>query len=156
MSWVLTSRSDPARKYVRFAVGGGYEMPGGEWLPVDNWRRDDLLSCDGIFTIAKHEMRKGRFSRRDQKAIADVCAWFNDHIPVPPWKRSKAEKIWTPEWICWWRLGEKEPVRRLCPLVRILRAYGMSVITLYASRLSNIRYRDRYQVVAEIPAEMRL
>lgn len=150
MDLKLRTRNDPRNKYVRIVVGGGYTMPGGNELWADNWRREDPLSLDGIFTIARIEKKKGRFTKENAKIIKDTFAWFNDNIPCPTWPKWKEAGVWNQDWICWWRLSAKEVLNKLRPMIKAMREHGIVIRMLYTDRLSNIKYKDKYQVVAEI------
>ena len=143
----LRTRSDPRNKYVRFVVGGGYGI-GKDWFHKDEWRFCDPLGLDGIFTIARIE--KGRFTKEKARVIKQTFDWFNDNIPCPTWRKWKKKGIWKPDWICWWKLSAKDVLRRLKPMIKAMREHGIVICTLYTDRVPNIKYRDKYQVVAEI------
>lgn len=132
------------KKYVRFVVAGGYDSP------KLAWRRWHPLSLTGVITIASLQMKKGKFNKKEKQVIKDIFSWFNENIPCPPFQAKQKAKEWSDDCFSWWRITARKPINKLRPLIKILRENGMVVRTLYAERLANIRYRDKFQVVTEV------
>ncbi len=140
--WKLLKKGDPKAKYVRYAAV--LKIEDGK-----SWRHWVPLSLTGVVTIARIERDAKRLSVSDRRLASDCFKWLNDNIPCPPFLENKKAGRWSPECICWWRLSAKEAIGKLKPLMTMLRRYGFVIRTLYTDRLNNIKYKDKYQVVAE-------
>ncbi len=141
MSWILRTPDDPRNKYVRFAATKREE----------GWKEWNPLSLTGLIALARIEKNGRRLDSREKQIVKEAFQWFNEFVPCPPLLQMKEDGILTEDLISWWRLSAIEPIRKMRPLATILRSRGFVVRTLYSDRLSNIIYRDPYQVVARWP-----
>lgn len=120
------------KKYVRFVVGK---------------RSEDACWLTGVVTMARLKMR--RFDKPSRKVVRETFRWFNTNIPCPPFSKKRKAGVWTPDAVAWFRTTACQPIARLRPLIRVLRAHGFTVRTMYADKPGKVLYRDRWQVVAE-------
>ena len=137
MSWTLRSNGDSRNKYVRFV---GVER--------DGWRDWHPLSLTGITTLIKIEKNARRLAPIEREVVNATFKWMNEHIPCPPFLERKGVHEWGQDDVCWWHINAHDPIRKMRPLIQILRSHGFVVRSLYTDRLSNILYQDRFQVVA--------
>lgn len=131
------------KRFIRFVVAG---------KRTENWRQYlgpewDTASLRGIIVSAGQKRRS--FSSNNKKITREVFKWFNDNIPVP---RLSQKWIEQSRWgrlpvVCWWRTSAKLPLRKIQPLIRVLRSEGWVVCTLRSNNPGEIIYRDKYQVV---------
>src|SRR5215472_9121534 len=127
------------QRFVRFAA-----------VDRNNWRQWDPMSLTGIITVSRLEKR--HWSREERQLATSLSCWFNDHIPCPPFHERLLSGQWTVNCISWWRTSAQEPVRRLRPLIKLLRSKGFVVRTLRTNNPGRIVYHDRWQVVADCSA----
>ena len=122
------------KKYVRFVVGR---------------RSQDARWLTGVVTMGRLKMR--RLDQPSRRVVRETFRWFNANIPCPPFSKNRKAGVWTADAVAWFRTAERQPIARLRPLVRVLRAHGFTVRTVYADKPGRVVYRDKWQVVAETP-----
>jgi hypothetical protein len=122
--------------YVRFVVGD--EAANAYWLT-------------GIFFWARLLRDDGKLYAYEVNLFETTSAWFNEHLPCPPFGAKLRSGQWTPDAVSWFRDDAGEPLRRIWDLVHLLRENGSPVRLVTTDRPGKIVYRDDYQVVAETP-----
>jgi hypothetical protein len=122
--------------FIRFAAVERY-VDGYHWR---HWKPSSLT---GVLTIASLERKRGIFSVEEAKEIADFFSWLNKNVPCPPFKAKNLSRNST----CWWKKTAVVPIRKVKPLIRVLRNHDFVVCTLFAETLEVI-YEDEFQVVA--------
>jgi hypothetical protein len=122
--------------YVRFVVGDDAEN--ASWLT-------------GVFTEARLLRDDGKLYAYEVDHLEATYAWFNDHLPCPPFAPKLRSVEWTSDAVAWFRDDAGEPLRRIWDLVHLLRENGVPVRLVTADRPGKIVYQDAYQVVAETP-----
>ena len=90
-----------------------------------------------------------RFDLPSRKLVRETFRWFNTNIPCPPFSEKRKGGVWSAEAVAWFRTSARQPIRRLRPLIRVLRSHGFVVRTIYSDVPGKVVYRDRWQVVAE-------
>ena len=143
----LRSKHFPKNKYIRIVVAA--EGRRSRQWSSKNWRDWHPLDLSGVITVAGIHEREGLFNKQEREVAIKVFQWFNDNVPVPPFKKKKKE--WSRDCVCWWRLSPetKEIINKLRPLIKLLRKRGLVVRTLYTDRFNRVKYRDKFQVVVE-------
>jgi hypothetical protein len=103
----------------------------------------------GVITEARLLHNEGKLSKYEFELLKEIFAWFNDHLPCPPFH----EKLWSREWtrdaVSWFRDDAKEPLRRMGDIVALLEEHGVPVRFITTEKPGRIVYADRYQTVAE-------
>ncbi len=122
--------------YLRFVVGSDSEN--ASWLT-------------GVFTEARLLLDDGRLYRHEAEWLAGTFAWFNEHLPCPPFSSKIRSGEWTPEAVSWFRDDAGEPLKRIWDIVALLEEHDVKVRIVRTDRPGKIVYRDRFQVVAETP-----
>src|SRR5579871_2338394 len=122
--------------YLRFVVGDDAEN--ASWLT-------------GVFTEARLLRDEGKLYAYEVELLEETYAWFNDHLPCPPFGANLRSGAWTRDAVAWFRDDAGECLRRIWDLVFLLREYGVPVRLVTAERPGKVVYRDDYQVVAETP-----
>jgi hypothetical protein len=122
--------------YVRFVVGD--DAANAYWLT-------------GVFSWARLLREDGKLYAYEVDLLEATHAWFNEHLPCPPFQAKLRSGEWTREAVCWFRDGAGEPLRRIWDLVQLLRENAALVRLVATDRPGKIVYRDDYQVVAETP-----
>jgi hypothetical protein len=122
--------------YVRFVVGDDAEN--ASWLT-------------GVFTEARLLRDDGKLYAYEVDHLEATYAWFNDHLPCPPFAPKLRSGEWTCDAVAWFRDDAVEPLRRIWDLVHLLRENGVPVRLVTTDRPGKIVYQDAYQVVAETP-----
>lgn len=131
-----------SRRFTRFVVV--------RWMP--SGRYESRWWATGVITHAQLLLYRRNVSRANKVIISECISWFNAWVPVPPWTDMKSRGTWNPDMVSWFYTKRaKEPIRRLQPLIRVLRKYGMRVCKLQANDPGEVVYRDRIQVVASTP-----
>ncbi len=122
--------------YVRFVVGDDAEN--AYWLT-------------GVFVEARILRDDGKLYVYEVDLLEETFAWFNDHLPCPPFEAKLGSGEWTRNAVAWFRDDAEEPLRRIWDLVYLLRENGVSVRLVTTDRPGKIVYRDDDQIVAETP-----
>jgi hypothetical protein len=118
-------------------------------------RSENPWAVNGVFVEANKlvRRRKNRIPKDDVKVILNTFAWFNKNIPCPPFFACKSAGFWTNDTVSWFRNSAKEPINKLRRLIAILRKHKLMVRTMRKRYPGKIRYRDKFQVVADTPAK---
>ena len=90
-----------------------------------------------------------KLTKLEKTTINQCFLWFNDFVPCPPWTRMKEQGLWDPDMVSWFYSSAKEPLRKLRPLIAILRQHGLRVCMIKTNYPGKIVYRDKIQVVAK-------
>lgn len=122
--------------YVRFVVGADDENP--SWLTGVIIKAGDLLD-------------EGALYEYESALLEQTFAWFNEHLPCPPFKAKLRSGEWTREAVCWFRPEAEEPLERIWDLVALLKERGTPVRMITTRKPGRIVYSDPHQVVAETP-----
>ena len=122
--------------FVRFVVGADAEN--AAWLT-------------GVITMARIFRDEGELYRHEAALLEETFAWFNEHVPCPPFGEKLRSGEWTRDAVSWFRPDAREPVGRLWDIVAILKEHGVPVRLVTTATPGEIVYEDRYQVVAETP-----
>lgn len=122
--------------YVRFVVGAAAE---------------DANSLTGVITMARILRDEGQVHEYEAAVLNEAFAWFNEHLPCPPFKEKLRTGEWTRDAVSWFRAESKEAIGRLWDIVAVLKEHGVQVRILTTEKPGTIDYKDKYQVVAETP-----
>lgn len=122
--------------FVRFVVG--IESENAFWL-------------DGVITAARILRDEGELYRHESERLNEVFAWFNGHLPCPPFRQKLRSGEWSRDAVCWFRAEAGEPIRRIWDIVAILEEHGTPVRLVTTKKPGKIVYSDPYQIVAETP-----
>ncbi len=122
--------------YVRFVVGAARENP-------------YLLT--GAITMASLLRDEGQLQPYEVEAVDEAFAWFNEHLPCPPFGANLKSGVWTPNAVAWFKDSATEPIRQMWDIVALLRDQGIPVQFVQTETPGCIVYSDRYQIVAETP-----
>lgn len=122
--------------FVRFVVG------------ADSENQARLL---GVLTEAHELMERGELFDHEAQTLIEALGWFNDHLPVPPFRAMQRSGKWTDRAVCWFRPEATEPIGRVWDVVAILKEHGTPVRLLTTGRPGRVLFEDRFQVVAEPP-----
>jgi hypothetical protein len=98
----------------------------------------------GIFGACHHLKRAGRLTPEEAKLFEDTDAWYMEALPEPPfYKDGNPQKA-----IVWFKDTEevRELVRRLDPLVDLLKKYNVEHKTSWTINPGEVIYEDEYQV----------
>jgi hypothetical protein len=122
--------------FVRFVAGSDVEN--AFWLT-------------GVFTEARLLREAGRLYAHEVELLAETYAWFNQHLPCPPFEAMIARGRWTADAVAWFRDDAGECIRRIWDLVHLLRENSVPVRLIATERPGKIVCQDRFQIVAETP-----
>ncbi len=122
--------------FVRFVVGADAEN--AAWLT-------------GVVTMARILHDDGKLYAYETELLEETFAWFNEHLPCPPFGEKLRIGEWTRDAVSWFRPDAREPVGRLWEIVAILKEHGVPVRLVTTEKPGRIVYEDEYQVVAETP-----
>jgi hypothetical protein len=92
--------------------------------------------------------RYGIFAETPEEAWLDAeaaarRAWFNERLPVPPFKLIPRTAV------CWFRDDAREHLRNMWRLACLLSQQGFPVQKLHTPRPGQIWYADEHQIVAD-------
>lgn len=105
---------------------------------------------EGIFTISRVLLGSGDLSAEDEIELKDLRKWFDKHLPAPSkFSRKKNDYHRNTRGISWMKDNQKEVMRKLYEMKRILDRYGEFTRLISTDRPGYIVYEDEYQVVAE-------
>lgn len=113
---------------------------------------DNPFRLDGVFTVAEDLRAEGLLYAFEERYLEEVFAWFQEHLPCPPFRARLAAGQWSRDAVCWFRDDAGEPLSRIWNLVALIEEHGTPVRLVKHRRPGPIVYRDRYQVVAETPS----
>ena len=113
--------------------------------------RDNAFWLTGIITVASKLCERGELFDHESELLEEIFAWFNQHLPCPPFRAKFCSGEWTPNAVCWFRDRAGEPLRRAWDIVAILKEHGTNVRLVTTVRPGKVVYHDRFQVVAETP-----
>lgn len=122
--------------FVRFVVG------------ADSENQSRLL---GVLTEAHELMERGELFDHEAQTLTEALGWFNDHLPVPPFRAMQRSGKWTDRAVCWFRPEAREPIAHVWDVVAILKEHGTPVRLLATDRPGRVVFEDRFQIVAEPP-----
>jgi hypothetical protein len=97
----------------------------------------------GIITEARLLRDDGRLSGPDAARLDAAYAWFNDHLPDPPFE----DGLWPRDAVAWFKDDAGEPVSRMWEIVSLLRDHGSPVRLLRSRNPGRALYEDQFQVV---------
>lgn len=126
----------PPVKFVRFVVARQDEDP--YWTT-------------GVFTVARELRDAGTLEPHQTERLNEGFAWFNAHVPCPPFKEMRGTQEWSPDAVAWFREEATEEIRRMWDIVAILKEHGIPVRFFRSSAPGRIVYSDDVQIVAETP-----
>lgn len=126
--------------YVRFVVGADCENP---------------HRLSGLFCHARALRDDGVLQSYEVEWLNEVFAWFNNHLPCPPFLANIKTGRWSLDAVSWFRSDAGEALGRMWDLVALLRETGMPVRFIRSSQPGAIVYSDQYQIVAESTRRMR-
>ena len=106
---------------------------------------------NGLLSFCRIEHWDKLVSVKSKKIIQDIYDWYNDNIPVPPFKINLKSKKWTEDAISWWKEDAKQPIELMKKLTKILRKNGYKVKVMKVKNPGKILYEDKWQVVAKMP-----
>jgi hypothetical protein len=116
--------------YVRFVVGDEGES-----------HRDQT----GIFTEARILRDEGGFEPYEVELLEDTYAWFNEHLPCPPFSSNN----WGRTSASWFKDSAQVFVDRMWDIVAILREHGIPVRKRRSQHPGKRLYEDEFQVVVD-------
>ena len=112
----------------------------------DSNRRQGIL-------VAAHALRdRNVLESHEQKALSELCKWFNEHLKVP-------EVLEDPEHyraISWFKGDAEKPIGQAWQLVHLLRNQGYLVDVIKTDAPGSILYEDKWQVAAKPPKGKKL
>lgn len=105
---------------------------------------------EGIFTIARILLDSGALSHAHEADLNALRRWFNKHLPSPTkFSRKRNDYHRNTHGISWIKDNQREVIKKLYEMKRILEQYGEPVRVINTERPGYIVYEDDYQVVAE-------
>lgn len=119
-------------------------------------RKDsNFWQANGIFCETQQLLDQGKLDTHEAEFAEATFAWFNQHLPCPPFRDKLASGAWTRDAVAWFLSDAKEPIAGMWDLVAILKQHSACVRILRSTAPRTIVYRDAYQVVAESPRNAR-
>lgn len=122
--------------FVRFVVGAD---------------SDNQARLMGVLAESQELMNRGELFDHETRSLVDALAWFNEHLPVPPFRAMQRSGKWTERAVCWFRPEAREAIQHVWDVVAILREHGTPVRLLATDRPGRILFEDLFQIVAEPP-----
>jgi hypothetical protein len=98
----------------------------------------------GVFGACHHLKRAGRLTPEETRLFEETDAWYIEHLPEPPfYKEGNPLKA-----ITWFKDTPEVRmfVKRLDPLVALLRKYGIDYSISKTTEPGEIVYEDDFQV----------
>lgn len=118
---------------------------------VEGTDSQDLRWLTGIITMARELRDENVLEPYQALIVEDAFAWFNDHVPCPPFSGNRESGKWSSDAVAWFRPDATEAIQKMWDLVAVLQDHGRPVRVLRTNSPGLIVYRDDYQVVAETP-----
>jgi hypothetical protein len=113
---------------------------------------DNAFLLDGVFTVANNGLLDaGKLDRHEKVVLRSAFDWFNENVPVPPYKEKLRHAEWSTDAVSWFRDEAQEAILRLRDVVALLEEHGIRVRMFRTDDPGRIVYSDRYQIVAETP-----
>jgi hypothetical protein len=106
---------------------------------------DDHRQLTGVLTEARFLRDAGALSFAEHDLLTQSYDWFNDHLPVPPFSRSR----WRRDVVCWFKGDATASISRMWDVVAILRAHGVPTRLLRSDHPGKVVYEDCFQVVVD-------
>jgi hypothetical protein len=98
----------------------------------------------GVFGACHHLKRIDRLTPAETKLFEDIDSWYIDNLPTPPfYEEGNPQKA-----ITWFKDTPEVQalVRRLDPLIDLLKKYDVEPKTSWTTDPGEIIYEDAYQV----------
>ena len=99
----------------------------------------------GVIIEAQLPSERAELTQADHDRIEIVFAWFNEHVPAPPF--SSAD--WPTDVVAWFKDDARAAIWMIRDLVTLLEENGVPVRMLRSSNPGRILYEDEYQIVVE-------
>jgi hypothetical protein len=99
----------------------------------------------GIFTEARLLRDRGELTHDEEGRLADLYAWFNEHVPVPPFSAGRIRG----DVVAWFKDDAGDPVTQMWGLATLLREHGLEVRLLRSMNPGRVVYEDWVQVVVD-------
>lgn len=115
---------------------------------------DDAWQSDGVFTAAEKLLDTGKLHDYQVCVLQHAYDWFNENLPVPPFRRNQELGHWSEDAVCWFCQEAVVPISYIWDIVAILKDHGVAVRMARTTCPGSIVYRDDLQVVA-IPERTR-
>ena len=106
---------------------------------------DDHRALTGVFTKARLLRDRGVLEDYEVALLEDVYAWFNSHLPVPPF----SQRRWPKDVVTWFKDDTTEPISRVWEMIALLRENGVAVRILRSKNPGRVYYEDDMQVVVQ-------
>lgn len=95
----------------------------------------------GLFTAAYWLLREGELCRHGHDRLADLLAWFEAELAIPPKGTVPSEAIF-------WYWDEGPFSERMWELAHLLNEYDFTTELVTAGFIGRIVYRDEHQIAA--------
>ena len=112
---------------------------------------DNPWWANGVISTARIFRDDGRLEPYQVAVVEEAFAWFNQHLPRPPFAANLESGAWSSAAVAWFIHDAKEPISRMWDLVAVIKEHGASVHILRSENPGMIVYRDAFQVIAETP-----
>jgi hypothetical protein len=116
--------------FIRFVVG------------ADGQHHRELT---GVVTEVRFLRDDDRLAPEEVVRLDDAYAWFNEHVPVPPFATAR----WPRDVVTWFKDDASDAISRMWDLVVLLREHSVEVRLLRSINPGRVLYEDDYQVVVE-------
>lgn len=103
---------------------------------------EDHRQLTGVFKEARMLRDDGLLSVAETALLEETYAWFNQHVPVPPFRSSN----WPRDSVAWFK-DDAACHGQIWHLVGLLREHGLNVRLLRSRNPGKMLYEDDYQVV---------
>lgn len=103
----------------------------------------------GIFQTNRLFPPYGQVADWDELRLAELKAWFNDHLEKPERVARSRRPNGHHAAISWFKATAHEHIARARELASLLEAYGVPTMMLTTDRPGYIVYEDEHQVAAE-------
>jgi hypothetical protein len=112
---------------------------------------ENAYRLDGVFSRAGELRESGALGKEPTDRLAALLDWFNQCLPVPPFAQIRADQRWSKRIVCWFWGTQNVAVRVMWTMVKLLQEGGTPVRFITTIRPGRILYKDRFQIVAEVP-----
>ncbi len=96
----------------------------------------------GIFAACHHLQRAGRVSPEDEQLFQQTDAWFDEHLPNPPFY-ADGNSIRA---VTWFKSGAAHLIAALAPLRALLERHSVEYDVVETDHPGLVVYEDEFQV----------
>ena len=99
----------------------------------------------GLITYAYDLRDDGELDRYELETINRIIDWFKENVKIPPiLNRADSNRC-----LSWFKSEAEQPIKYMWELYYLLQSKGVAVEVLKEEIIGEIKYEDKWQVIAQ-------